>query len=104
MFCLTWVQFLENIESKVKKHVPNSPAEIPKILAQKYTNDQYPVALRVMEGVCDFAAIELSAQPTIRNMMKMTLRHHATVTTTMTAQGAKDLDLFNQSYRVKTVQ
>ena len=54
--------------------------------------------------MCKFAAIELSAQPLIRNEMKNTLKLNATVTTVLTGQGKKDLDLFHPSYRVKTVQ
>jgi len=48
-------------------HVPPRPAETPKILAQRYINEQYPTENLVHKGVCKFAAIELSAQPLIRN-------------------------------------
>jgi len=54
--------------------------------------------------VCKFAAIELSAQPPIRNAMKNNIKEHATVTTELTEQGKKDLDLFHPSYRVKCVR
>ena len=51
-------------------HVPPKPAESPLAFAMKYINDQYVDAHSVHKGVCKFAAIELSAQPVIRNQMK----------------------------------
>ena len=54
--------------------------------------------------MCKFAAIELSAQPLIRNAMKNNISEHAHITTYVTDQGKKDLDLFHLSYRVKTVR
>ena len=67
-------------------------------------NEQYPDAHSVHKGVCKFAAIELSAQPVIRNQMKNTLNENGYLSTKITEQGRKDLDLFHQSYRVKLVQ
>lgn len=57
-----------------------------------------------MQAVCRYAAVELAAQPQIRNMMKKQLRDHGQITVTTTEQGKKDLDIFHQSYRVKLVE
>lgn len=54
--------------------------------------------------MCRYAAVELAAQPQIRNMMKRQLREHGIITATPTEQGRKDLDIFHQSYRVKLVE
>lgn len=78
--------------------------EIPKTLASRYINEMYPTEAHVHAGVCKFAAIELSAQPLIRNAMKNNISEHAHITTVLTEQGKKDLDLFHPSYRVKCVR
>ena len=85
-------------------HVPPKPAESPLAFAMKYINDQYVDAHSVHKGVCKFAAIELSAQPVIRNQMKNHLNENGYLSTKLTEQGRKDLDLFHPSYRVKLVQ
>ena len=85
-------------------HVPPKPAESPLAFAMKYINDQYVDAHSVHKGVCKFAAIELSAQPVIRNQMKNHLNENGYLSTKLTEQGKKDLDLFHPSYRVKLVQ
>lgn len=89
---------------KKMTHVPPRPSESPKNLAQRFKNDQYPTENLVHQGVCKFAAIELSAQPLIRNAMKNNISEHATITTVVTEQGKKDFDLFHLSYRVKCVR
>jgi len=58
----------------------------------------------VHKGVCKFAAVELSAQPLIRHKMKDNLNENGYLSTVLTEQGKKDLDLFHASYRVKLVQ
>ena len=73
-FSLTWAQFLENLERKQMIHQPPCPNESPKNLANRFVNEQYPTDHMVHQGVCKFAAIELSAQPLIRNEMKNTLK------------------------------
>lgn len=73
-------------------------------MATRYINDQYQNAHNVHKGVCKFAAIELSSQPLIRRMMKSTLNENGYMSTVLTEQGKKDLDLFHASYRVKLVQ
>ena len=40
---------------------PQRPTESPKSLAEKYLNEHYPSVTSVHNGVCKFAAIELSA-------------------------------------------
>lgn len=102
-FSLSWVQFIENIEEKKMTQVPPRPNESPKILAQRFINELYPTETLVHQGVCKFAAIELSAQPLIRNKMKENISEHGFITTELTEQGRKDLDLFHPSYRVKCV-
>ena len=85
-------------------HVPPRPTETPLALATRYINDQYQNAHSVHKAVCKFAAVELSAQPLIRNQMKNTLNENGYLSTVLTEQGKKDLDLFHPSYRVKLVQ
>lgn len=85
-------------------HLPPQPAESPYVEAKNYLNDQYPTEEVVRYGVCNFAAIELSAQPYIRNEIKNFVSEHAHITTELTEQGKKDLDLFHPSYRVKCVR
>lgn len=58
----------------------------------------------LLQAVCRYAAVELAAQPQIRNMMKKQIREHGHITATPTEQGKKDLDIFHQSYRVKLVE
>ena len=58
----------------------------------------------LLQSVCRYAAVELAAQPLIRNMMKKQLKEHGVITTECTEQGQKDLDIFHQSYRVKLVR
>ena len=53
-------------------------------MAQKFINDQYPSENLVHQGVCKFAAIELSAQPLIRNAMKNNISEHAHISTELT--------------------
>ena len=89
---------------KKMTHLPPRPTESPKSLAQRFINEQYPTENLVHQGVCKFAAIELSAQPLIRNAMKNNISEHAHITAVLTEQGRKDLDLFHPSYRVKTVR
>ena len=103
-FFLTWAQFLENLELKKMTHVPPQPTESPKALATRYINDQYLDEHAVHKGVCKFAAVELSAQPLIRHKMKDNLNENGYLSTVLTEQGKKDLDLFHASYRVKLVQ
>lgn len=62
------------------------------------------VELEVFQGVCKLAALELAAQPFIRNQMKKQVYGNYELSTQPTDQGKKDLDLFHQSYRVKRVQ
>jgi hypothetical protein len=57
-----------------------------------------------LNTVCWYAAVELASQPYIRNMLKQYLRLDAEITTTLTEQGKKELDIFHQSYRVKLVR
>ena len=40
----------------------------------------------------------------IRNAMKNNINEHGNITTELTEQGRKDLDLFHPSYRVKCVR
>ena len=83
---------------------PPCPTESTEIIAKKFVNGNFPTLKLVLEGVCKFAAIELSAQPKIRSLMKAHINQHGTITTSLTEQGKKDLDLFHHSYRVKTVR
>lgn len=103
-FALSWALFIENIEMKQMQHRPPRPLESPKDLASKFVNEQYPSDLLLHQGVCKFAAIQLAAQPLIRNTMKENIRNNAVISCTPTEQGKKDLDLFHPSYRVKRVQ
>lgn len=57
----------------------------------------------VFQGVCKLAAMELSVQPFIRNLMKKHVYSNYELSTQPTEQGLKDLDLFHQSYRVKRI-
>ena len=89
---------------KKMTHVPPRPSESPKSLATRFVDNViYKSENMVHQGVCKFAAIELSAQPLIRNAMKNNISEHAHITTVVNEQGKKDLDLFHLSYRVKTV-
>ena len=103
-FTLPWNHFLENLKAKQALHQPPQPESDPYTEAKMYLNEQYPSEEVVRYGVCTFAAIELSAQPYIRNDIKKFVNEHAHMTTELTEQGKKDLDLFHPSYRVKTVR
>jgi hypothetical protein len=62
------------------------------------------VELEIFQGVCTLAALELAAQPFIRNQMKKQVYSNYELSTKPTDQGKKDLDLFHQSYRVKCIK
>jgi len=83
---------------------PPEPIESPATLAVDYFGDYYKEDLALFQAVCKFAALELAAQPFIRNAMKKNLRNHGYLSTAPTEQGKKDLDLFHPSYRVKLVR
>ena len=63
----------------------------------------FPNMESIQHSAVKFSAYELSAQPRLRKAMKDQLQENAYITTTLTEQGKKDLDLFNPSYRVKLV-
>lgn len=80
-FTLSWSQFLENLKAKQVLYQPQQPVENPYTEAKRYLNEQYPSEEVVRYGVCTFAAIELSAQPYIRNEIKRFVSEHAHITT-----------------------
>jgi hypothetical protein len=53
------------------------------------------VELEIFQGVCTLAALELAAQPFIRNQMKKQVYSNYELSTKPTDQGKKDLDLFH---------
>ena len=57
---------MENLKAKQMLHPPPQPVENPYTEAKNYINEQYPTEEVARYGVCNFAAIELSAQPYIR--------------------------------------
>lgn len=59
--------------------------------------------MKVLSGGCDFASIELAAQPYIRQSFKNHFYEYGSLTTTPTDKGNKDLDVFHPSYRVKRI-
>ena len=63
----------------------------------------FPDMDSITNSVVKFCAFELSAQPRLRKAMKDHLNENAYISTNLTSQGQKDLDLFNPSYRVKLV-
>jgi transcriptional accessory protein Tex/SPT6 len=96
-------------------HVPPELKQHPSTLARQYSepiadgmaddpNEVHRREMDVFQGVCKLAAIELSVQPFIRNLFKKHVYSNYELSTTPTEQGQKDLDLFNQSYRVKRIK
>jgi hypothetical protein len=67
---------------------------IPDSLADD-ANEVHRREMEVFQGVCKLAAIELSVQPFIRNLMKKHVYANYELSTHPTDQGMKDLDLFH---------
>lgn len=114
-FCfISWSQFLENLRLKKLAHIPPELKQHPSTLARQYSeplsdaaledpNEVHRREMEVFQGVCKLAAIELSVQPFIRSLFKKHVYSQYELSTEPTDQGKKDLDLFNQSYRVKRI-
>lgn len=58
----------------------------------------------LLSQVIKFSAIELSVQPYIRRHVKQYLIENAMLTTSPTEEGAKVIDVFSPSYRVKHIR
>ena len=100
---LEYGQFQDNLQQKKLIHSPPEPRDAPSTVAAQFMSKFFSEDTEFLQAACRYAANELAAQPVIRNMMKKQLREHGTITTTLTEQGRKDLDIFHHSYRVKLV-
>jgi len=76
----------------------------PQKVAAEYKSAAFNEEIKVLTGVCRFAAEELSTEPYLRSMLKELMRTKGTISTEPTEKGKKDLDVFHPSYRVKHIK
>ena len=77
-------QYQENLLQKRLVHEPPEPKVSPVTLSVEYINEVYTKNIDVLNAVCLYAAVELSSQPTIRNIVKQVVRFNGEISVDLT--------------------
>jgi transcriptional accessory protein Tex/SPT6 len=65
-------------------HLPPEPRDAPSTVAAHFMSKVFSEETELLQAACKYAAVELSAQPQLRNMMKNQLREHGTISVVLT--------------------
>lgn len=94
---LTAAQLAENVEAGYRKHIPTdlqvSPAEHSQRFVAAAGGFSTPDA--VQKGGCHVAAMQIAAEPLLRQEVRKQYQDHATITTKPTAEGEATLNAFH---------
>ncbi len=82
---------------------PTNPKIKPAQMAFDYVKEELNEEIKILTFTCKFIAIQLSCYPRINKIFKEYLYENATLTTTPTEEGAKELDIMHPSFRVKRI-
>lgn len=99
--------FIDNIKNNFMENRPDPQTlqYFDKLQQLSQGDDFHKAKYRSLStNIKKFSAVELSVQPFIRRQIKNHLYINAFINTQPTEEGAKILDLFNPSYRVKRIE
>lgn len=101
-YFITPHDFIDNLTNQVCEHVPQ-PTYIQ--FEERIHNMEDTLKRdEFLQSVIKFTAIELSVQPYIRRHVKQYLLQHGIISTQPTDEGAKVIDVYSPSYRVKHIK
>jgi len=90
-----------NIELDIKP--PTNPKIKPAQMAFDYVKDDLNEEIKILTFTCKFMAIQISSFPFISLLFRDYIYEYATLTTTPTDEGLKELDVTHPSFRVKRI-
>ncbi|KAL4442498.1 hypothetical protein ABPG77_005082 [Micractinium sp. CCAP 211/92] len=94
---LTAAQLAENVEAGYRKHIPTDLQITPAEHSEKFVAAAggFSTPDAVQKGGCHVAAMQIAAEPLLRQEVRRQYQEHATVTTKPTAEGEATLNAFH---------
>ncbi|KAL4447813.1 hypothetical protein ABPG75_005032 [Micractinium tetrahymenae] len=93
---LTAAQLAENVEAGYRKHIPTDLQVLPAEHSEKFVAPGgFSTPDAVQRGGCHVAAMQIAAEPLLRQEVRKQYQDHATVTTKPTAEGEATLNAFH---------
>ena len=98
------LHFVDNLQHNSLVHKPPAnPNDLDQIVAQA-DYDVYKTPVQILQATIKFASIQMAVEPYLRSLLKQHFYNTGCLSTEPTETGAKELDVFHPSYRVKRIK